>query len=31
MLLCTTPALVDGLLYCRLNNYVACYDMRAKP
>jgi outer membrane protein assembly factor BamB len=30
MLLCTTPALVDGLLYCRLNNYVACYDMRKK-
>lgn len=28
MVLCTTPALVDGRLYCRLVDSVACYDLR---
>jgi len=26
--LCTTPALVDGRLFCRLLKRVACYDLR---
>jgi len=26
--LCTTPAVVDGRIFCRLRSRVACYDLR---
>ncbi|MHC4914928.1 MAG: PQQ-binding-like beta-propeller repeat protein, partial [Planctomycetota bacterium] len=28
MVLCTTPALADGRLYCRTKKKITCYDLR---
>lgn len=28
--LCTTPALVDGRIFLRLSNRIACYDLKEK-
>ena len=31
IVLCTSPTIVDGRLYLRQANAVACYDLRSAP